>query len=66
MKELEVLITNNPNEEDFVAEIWYNNVMVCELFENREITFYAKKDTTYSFDEFVSVLNEAEKRLFQK
>ena len=71
MNKFEILITSPPDRESLVAEIWYNNMFWAEISEERGellAQFYPhpnKKYWEFSFNEAMSTLDQAKRKLLE-
>ncbi|MCG8411519.1 MAG: hypothetical protein MI739_09570 [Bacteroidales bacterium] len=66
MKEYLVEIASVPDRDFLVAEIWYGEVLVAEINQEKEdleIEFYLKDSLKFNYKAFCNVLLEAERKL---
>lgn len=63
----EIVITILPDESDFSAELWINNIIVAEFFRKKgfiEISLVRSEfNLEFSLDEFIELLIDVKKRL---
>lgn len=66
MENFKIEISSVFDKENLVAEIWYNEILVAELNQekdNLEIEFYLSKEIKFDFEEFLKTLDSARKLL---
>lgn len=66
MKNFEILITNVPDRNNLVAEIWFNEILVAEINQDKpklEIEFYLNEKASFELNEFMEILEIAKSKL---
>ena len=66
MEKFKIEITSVPDREELVAEIWYNEFLICEINQESEfleIEFYIDNKISFNLYNFLSILEQAKKKL---
>ncbi|MFN0730233.1 hypothetical protein [Polaribacter gochangensis] len=64
--DFELVFTSNLEKDCFIVELWHNDIMVCELYEDNNVVFYNEKHASYNIDDLISSLLKAKKLLIQE
>ncbi len=62
MKKFEILITDVPDRENLVAEVWYGETLIAEINQETkklEIEFYLNEKIAFDLNEFLIALENA-------
>lgn len=62
MKKFEILITDVPDRENLVAEVWYGETLIAEINQETkklEIEFYLNEKIAFDLNEFLTALEKA-------
>ncbi|AZA57265.1 hypothetical protein [Chryseobacterium shandongense] len=62
MKKFEILITDVPDRENLVAEVWYGETLIAEINQETkklEIEFYLNEKIAFDLNEFLTALENA-------
>ncbi len=66
MKNFEILVTDVPDRENLVAEIWYNEILIAEInqeTEKLEIEFFLNEKINLELDAFFYALETAKNKI---
>ena len=69
MSKFNIELSSVPDRENLVAEIWYENKMVAEVNKETEkfvIEFCLDEKISFMLDEFLEVLENAERRILER
>lgn len=62
MKKFEILITDVPDRENLVAEVWYGETLIAEINQETkklEIEFYLNEKIAFDLNEFLTAVENA-------
>jgi hypothetical protein len=68
MKKFEILITDVPDRENLVAEVWYGETLIAEINQETkklEIEFYLNEKIAFDLNEFLTALENAKDLLIK-
>jgi hypothetical protein len=69
MRNFRIQIASAPDREKLVAEIWYAEIFVAEInqekTQNLEIEFYPGDKVTFDLNEFIETLESAKRELIK-
>jgi len=66
MNKFLIEIASVPDRENLVAEIWYSDILVAEINQEKkrlEIEFFQSKNVVFDLEEFSNVLQMAKEKL---
>ncbi|MBL0136898.1 MAG: hypothetical protein IPP79_24460 [Chitinophagaceae bacterium] len=66
MNKLTIQIASVPDREGIVAEIWFLDLLVAEIYRNNEVLeleFYFNKNIAIDLNEFMTTLEIAKRKL---
>lgn len=66
MNKLTIQIASVPDREGVVAEIWFLDLLVAEIYRNNEVLeleFYLNKNIAIDLNEFMTTLEIAKRKL---
>ncbi|UZT99833.1 hypothetical protein ODZ84_09835 [Chryseobacterium fluminis] len=66
MKNFEILVTDVPDRENLVAEIWYNEILIAEINQETEklqIEFFLNEKLNLELDAFCYALETAKNKI---
>lgn len=69
MGKFEILITDIPDRENLVAEIWYDKNLIAEINQETkklEIEFYLSEKVVFELEELLAILKNAKNLLIEK
>lgn len=66
MNEFEIQITDVPDRDDLVAEIWFNDDLICEIINESgrlEIELFSGAVNKFDYSKFLEVLDKSKSKL---